>query len=277
GNLDAVNRHFASPEDPWFRIGSIDVSTSVLVAVIGLLSGIMWVASPEIIYGLAYWPGAVVDGEVWRILTWPLANSISVVFTSLMLWYFGTELERLVGRSRMLWLLVGAWAGLTIASTLVSLIPGLSGTVLAGLGLIQLAVLLLWIAEYPNRPFFFGIPAWVFGMAIVAVQALSMIAYRDFGSLLSLVFSLLLVAVMARRFGLLGAYDWIPGRPATRRPAAARTRHVPRSEVRQEMRRLSDREQLDALLDQINANGIQSLTEAQRKELLKLRERLRRN
>ncbi|MGC3995392.1 MAG: rhomboid family intramembrane serine protease [Propionicimonas sp.] len=270
-----MSRHFASPEDPWFRIGSVDVSTSVLVAAIGLVSGIVWVVSPEIIYALAYWPGAVVAGEPWRILTWPLANTISVVFTSLMLWYFGTELERLIGRTRMLWLLVGAWAGLTIASTLVSLIPGLSGTVLAGLGLIQLAVLLLWIAEYPNRPFFFGIPAWVFGMAIVAVQALSMIAYRDFGSLLSLVFSLILVAVMARRFGLLGAYDWIPGRPVTRKPAPARTRHVPRSEVRQEMRRLSDREQLDALLDQINAKGIQSLTDAQRKELMKLRERLR--
>lgn len=270
-----MNRHFASPEDPWFTVGRLEVSTSVLVALIGLVSGVAWVVDTDLVYWLAYWPEAVIDGQAWRIATWPLANTIGVVFTSLMLWYFGRDLERLMGRLRMLWLLIGSWASLTIASTLVTLIPALSGSVLAGLGLIQLAVLLLWIAEYPNRPFFFGIPAWIFGMAIVAVQALSMVAYRDYGSLLSLVFSLCLVAIMARRFGLLGAYDWIPGRPRPQSAPVARTRHVP--QTRQEMRRHSDREQLDALLDQINEHGIQSLTDAQRRELMRLRDRLRRS
>ncbi len=271
-----MSRHFASPEEPWFSVGRLEVSTSVLVALIGLISGVAWVFDTNLMYWLAYWPGAVVDGQAWRIVTWPLANTIGVIFASLMLWYFGRDLERLIGRVRMLWLIIGSWASLTIASTLVTLIPALSGSVLAGLGLIQLAVLLLWIAEYPNRPFFFGIPAWIFGMAIVAVQVLSFIAYRDFGSLLSLVFSLCLVSIMARRFGLLGAYDWIPGRPRPQ-SAPARTRHAPRTQTRQEMRRMSDREQLDALLDQINDHGIQSLTDAQRRELMRLRDRLRRS
>jgi hypothetical protein len=39
---------------------------------------------------------------------------------------------------------------------------------------------------------------------------------------------------------------------------------------------MSDRERLDELLDQINDQGIGSLTDAQRKELMRLRERLRR-
>jgi hypothetical protein len=38
---------------------------------------------------------------------------------------------------------------------------------------------------------------------------------------------------------------------------------------------MTDREQLDALLDQINDHGIQSLTDAQRRELMRLRDRLR--
>lgn len=273
-----MSRHFASPEDPWFSIGRLEVSTSVLVALIGVASGLAWVFDTSLPGWLAYSPeAAIVGGEVWRIATWPLANDIGVVLSALILWYFGRDLERLVGRVRMLWLIVGTWAGLTVAYTVVALIPGLGGSFLAGLRLIELAVLLLWIAEYPNRPFFFGIPAWIFGTAIVAIQALSMIAYRDFGGLLSLVASLFLVAVMARRFGLLGAYDWIPGRPASPRSVPARTRNAPRAQTRQEMRRLSDREQLDALLDQINEHGIQSLTDAQRRELMRLRDRLRRN
>lgn len=272
-----MNRHFASPEDPWFRLGRLEVSTSVLVGLIGAASGLAWVIVPWLPSLLYFSPDLVADGQAWRILTWPLANTIWVVLTALILWYFGRDLEQLIGRFRMLWLIIGTWAGLTIASTLVSLMPALSGSTLAGLNLIEFAVLLLWIAEYPNRPFFFGIPAWVFGTVIVAIQALSMIAYREFGALLSLVLSLLLVAVMARRFGLLSAYDWIPGKPAVRRSAPTRTRPVPRAQARKEQRRASDREQLDALLDQINDQGIQSLTDAQRKELMRLRDRLRKS
>jgi membrane associated rhomboid family serine protease len=252
------------------------VSTVVLVALIGVASGVVWVVVPDIIDLLYYHPLFVAAGQWWRILTWPLANTIWVVLAALILWWFGRDLEQLVGRSRMLWLLVGTWASLTAASTVVSLLPGLSGAGLGGLSLIQFAVLLLWIAEYPNRPFFFGIPAWIFGLAFVALQALSMVAGRDFGGLLSLLFSLVFVAMMARRFGLLSAYEWIPGRPVPARTPQARTRHVPRKQARQEERRTSDREQLDALLDQINDQGIQSLTEAQRRELMRLRDRLRR-
>jgi len=248
----------------------------VLVGLIGVVSGLVWVIAPGLPSLLFYAPSLVAEGEVWRIVTWPLANTIWVVLTALILWYFGSELERLIGRLRMLWLIVGTWAGLTAASTLVSMLPVLNGSALAGLDLIEFAILLLWIAEYPKRPFFFGIPAWVFGAVIVGLQVLSMIAARAVGSLLSLVFSLIIVAVMARRFGLLSAYDWIPGQPAPRKPARTRTRHVPRAQARQDQRRASDREQLDALLDQINANGIQSLTDAQRRELMRLRDRLRR-
>nr|WP_300150655.1 rhomboid family intramembrane serine protease [Propionicimonas sp.] len=270
-----MSRHFASPSEPWFRLGSLEVSTVVLVCLLGVASGIAWVVMPGLPDLLFFHPWLVGDGEVWRVVTWPFANTIWVAITALILWYFGSELERILGRLRMLWLLLGTWASLTAASTLITLLPGLTGSSLAGLDLIQFAVLLLWIAEYPKRPFLFGIPAWVFGTIIVAVQALGMIAGRAFGSLLSLVFSLVFVAIMARRFGLLGAYDWIPGRPGTRPAAPPRTRHVPRSEVRREQRRMTDREQLDALLDQINDQGIQSLTDAQRRELMRLRDRLR--
>lgn len=270
-----MSRHFASPSEPWFRIGRLEVTTVVLVCLVGLASGILWVVDTGLDDALFFSSQLVAMGEVWRVFTWPLANDLWVVIAALVLWYFGSELERLLGRTRMLWLLVGTWGILTLASTLVDLVPALHGAVLAGLGPIEMAVLLLWIAEYPTRPFFFGIPAWIFGALILALQVLSMAAERRFGALLSLLLSLVFVALLGRRLGLLSAYDWLPGKPV---PASRpRTRRPARGEVQQEQRRRSDREQLDALLDQINDHGIQSLSAAQRREMMKLRERLRRN
>lgn len=268
-----MSRHFASPTEPWFRIGRLEVSTVVLACLIAVASGIAWVVAPGLASALYFNSQLVAAGEVWRIVTWPLANDLWVVITALVLWYFGSDIERLVGRTRMAWLLVGTWAVLTAASTVVELLPALRGAALAGLGPIELAVLLLWIAEYPNRPFFFGIPAWIFGAIILGLQVVTMLAGQRYGSLLSLLLGFAFVAILGRRFGLLGAYEWVPGRPAA---PPSRAPRVSRATARQESRNRSDREKLDALLDQINEKGIQSLTSGQKRELMRLRERLRR-
>lgn len=237
-------------------------------------SWLAWVLVPTLPPTLAYWSGALGAGELWRVFTWPFANTVSLwgVLNLFFFWYFGTDLERQVGRTRMAWLLVGIWASLTVSATLVGLV--LSGQVLAGIGLIQFAVLLLWIAEYPNRPFFFGIPAWVIGLVLIGVQVLDMLAARSAASLLSLLLSLALVAITGRSVGLLNDYPWIPGR-APGRQTKARKPRTPRRKTRDQRRRQSDRERLDTLLDQINEGGIHSLTDAERKEMKRLSERLR--
>lgn len=258
--------------DPWFRLGRLEVGTTMLVTLAVIVSWLAWVAAPSLA-GFGYFsPEAVLTGEVWRVVSWPLVNPLSIwaVINLFLFWYFGSELEQITGKQGMVWLLVGIWASLTVASSLVSLL--LPGQGLAGIGLIQFAVLLIWIAEYPTRPFFFGIPAWVLGTVLVGLQVLLLIAARDIGGLLSLLLSLILVAIAARRIGLLRDYPWIPGARSTKRPAAAGR---PRAEQRTQQRRASDRERLDALLDQINDHGIDSLTPAQRRELTKLRDRLR--
>lgn len=258
-------------------MGRIEVNTVVLVVLIAVISGLAWVVVPSLPTRLLYTPELVASGEPWRLITWPFANDLSLwtVITLAMFWYFGTDLERLIGRTRMLWLLLGMWASFTAAYTVVALIAG-GGRGLYGLGSIEFLLLLLWIAEYPRRTFFFNIPAWVVGAILVAVQVFGFLASRDIPGLLSLLFSFVLVAIVARAVGLLGEYPWIPGRVVQGRPVTARAPRVPRSHARQASRHASDRERLDALLDQINAGGLNSLTESQRRELLKLRDRLRR-
>ncbi len=272
---------FFGPRDdhsePWFRIGRLEVTTVVLVVLVAVGFGLAWVAMPSLPATLLYTPEAVAAGEVWRLVTWPFANILDLwtVITLALFWYFGTEIERLIGHARMVWLLLGMWASLTAAYTVVALILG-GGGGLAGLGTIEFLLLLLWIAEYPSRPFFFSIPAWVVGAVLVGVQILGLLAARDISGLLSLVFSFVLVAIVARSVGLLAEYAWIPGRVVRGRPVTARAPRMSRSSTRQASRHASDRERLDALLDQINAGGLNSLTESQRRELMKLRDRLRR-
>jgi len=269
--------------EPWFRLGRLEVGTVMVVVLAVAASWLAWVFAPTLPAALGYVPASLANGEVWRLVTWPFANGLDLwsIISLFFFWYFGTDLEHAVGRTRMAWLLVGIWASLTVSAIVVGLLlPG--GFGLFGIRLIEFAVLLVWIAEYPDRRFLFNIPAWVFGLVLVGLQVLQALAFRDLGGLLSLLLALVLIAVVARRSGLLAAHTWIPGARTAARPARSKTPRpargrAARSTARAATRYASDRERLDALLDQISEKGLNSLSDAQRKELLKLRDRLRRS
>ncbi len=268
-----------SAGEPWFRVGRLEVGTVMLVVLGVVASWLAWVVAPGLPQALAYAPELLGSGQVWRLVTWPLANDLSLwsIISLFFFWYFGTDLERAIGRTPMAWLLVGIWGSLTAAATAVGLLLA-GGWGLAGISVVQFAVLLVWIAEYPDRRFLFNIPAWVFGLVLVALQVLQAVAARDLGGLLSLLLGLALIAITARRVGLLSHFSWIPGAVGSRRPRqrVRREPKVSRAQARQDARSMTDRERLDALLDQINERGLNSLTDAERKELLRLRDRLRR-
>lgn len=261
-------------ESGWFKLGRLEVGTTMAVVLAVACSWLAWVAYPPIEGLLAFSLDRVLAGEVWRVVTWPLANSVNIfgLLNVLLLWMFGTELENQVGRAKMARLLLGIWAVLTLVSAAVSFIPG-THAVLAGIGMVQFLVMLLWIAEYPRRPFFFGIPAWVVGAVLVGLQVMQMLGYRDLGGLLTLLLSMGLVAVIARNQGLLTEFGWIPGAPSARARARAVRPKTSRSEAKAAQQRVNDAARLDALLDQISEKGMDSLTPAQRRELMKLRNR----
>lgn len=265
--------------ESWFRIGRFEIGTVLLVAIGAVASWILWAAAPASAGALLFTPDLVAQGDVWRLFTWPWVNPVSLwaLLDVVFLWYFGRDLEAILGRTRMAWLLLGIWASLTVGVSVVWLILG-GGAALMGIGFIEFVVLLLWIADNPTRRFLFNIPAWVVGVVLLALQVLPMIAMGNIGGLLGLLLSLFLVALLAKRLGLLSQYAWIPGGRVAARP---RARKAPRAsrEVRVALRNqdriASDREQLDALLDQISERGLDSLTPTQRRELMKLRDRLR--
>lgn len=261
-------------DDSWFKIGLLEVSSTLLLIGLGLMSWILYVVSPSLSLTLALSASSVYSGEVWRLVTWPMADAPSFwsALNLLMLWFFGTDLERNIGRVRMLRLYLSLATVMTVATLLVGLFLPAG---LAGLSGLEFLVLLLWVAEYPRRPFFFSIPAWIIGLVLLGIQVMGLMAGRAWGLLLALLLSLFLAAVVAKRQGLLGDYAWVPGGPAARKVRPARPTPAQRAQERAASRSAADRARLDVLLDKINETGLHSLTDAERSELVTLRNRLR--
>lgn len=287
------SRSGRDPHDPWFRIGTVDFNTTnaiTLAQVVGF-----FVVAAEGNFGplmrhLPMVPDEVLHGEIWRVVTWPLWTYISFwqVATVFFFWYFGTQLERDLGRKRAL-VFYGA-STLVLSAVGLALSPFVPGD-LAGLGLLQFMVLLTFIAEHPHARFFFNIPAWLLGVILVGISILGYLADRDWFQLLSFVIGIFLCAVVAKSVGLLQDYRQIPSLARHHRsPRQAQARRPRRTRRHQRGHSTgptvvagpwesasSDQRELDALLDKISQHGIESLTDKDRKRMIELRERIRRN
>ena len=202
------------PHDPWFRVGQIEFGTAAVFSALCAVSMVIYGFEPvdkPFLTKLALIPSEVLDGQIWRIVTWPFANGFDerlfwIVVTIALLWYFGGRLEEQVGRTKF---------GIFLVAVIV--LPGIAGTLLdlpqAGCRSVQLVVLLVFVAEYPNVRFFFGIPAWALGLVYVITDILQLTGARAGERLLFYVISLAIAAVAARSIGLLAAYPWIPRVP----------------------------------------------------------------
>jgi membrane associated rhomboid family serine protease len=273
--LGAMSSPWPKPSaESWFRVGRLEITTVMFVILITVASWVAWVIYPPMAQAFAFIPAPTFSGQLWRLATWPLADGLSFigVLNLFFFWYIGTELEGQIGRRRMAWFLGGVWLALTLAAVVIGLVAP-AAVALFGVGLIEFAVLLVWVAENPRRPLFFGIPAWVFGAVLLGIEVLTLMAGRGWGTLLSLLLGLLGVALVAKRQGLLAGVAMVPGKPRAPRPA--RRTASARAEQHQSAKRAADRARLDVLLDRINETGLHSLTDAERKELVDLRNRLR--
>jgi uncharacterized protein DUF6576 len=282
------------PNDPWFRVGTIEFGTAAVFATLCAVSLLIYGIEPvdkPILTKLALIPAKVLDGEVWRIATWPLANGFNerllwVAVSIAMLWYFGGRIEAQAGRTKF---------GIFLAAIIV--LPGIVGTLLdlpqAGCRPVQIVVLLVFIAEYPNLRFFFGIPAWALGLVFVLTDILTLTGSRAGEQLLFYLISLAIAAFAARSIGLLAAYPWIPRIPIgdSTRSRPARPARAPRRQrgtkptvvegpwgiasTVPSQTSLADQAELDSLLDKIAASGMDSLSGEEKRRLNDLSKKLR--
>lgn len=287
---------YSSPESryggtPWFRVGDIAVGTAVLVSAACVLSMFVWAISPDLLEPLVLDASKVRSGQIWRLVTWPLANAPSIwtVINIAIFWYFGRELEGLLGRNRFAWFLL-----------ILTFVPAVFATLLdinvAGLDYLQLGVFMVFIAEHPTARFFFNIPGWVIGAVIVGLQVLQLVGARNGDGLVFLLVLLATAGLAARSFGLATQLPWIPKLPMPgsgtsrspskrRRSGGGATKTKSRPTVVEgpwsaptpapSPDAIAAQAELDQLLDKISASGLESLSNDEKRRLNELSKKLR--
>ena len=220
---------------------------------------------------------AVSHGQIWRLATYgfihPPSGYALLMFAieMYMLFFFGREVERFIGRRAYIWL----YALLLVVPAVVLELWGLihqTRTGLSGSGALHFAVFTAFVTIYPNVQFFLRIPAkWLF-VIFAAIATLSGLAAHDWQDLLVLWNSIALAFIFIELRGAGPELAWINNFKARFRPKPklyvvqkASTRSVEPDDVYASV---------DPILDKIAKSGMASLTETERKMLDRARNRL---
>jgi membrane associated rhomboid family serine protease len=274
--------------DPWFRVGTLEVTTTILVTALCVLSIFVWAADKSLLVHTFLWPDRVTSGQVWRLVTWPVTNDLegnNAIWKAVsiaLFWYFGREIESHIGRNKMAWLLVA-----------IAVLAGLTATVL-DVGLlyirsIELALFVVFVIENPRRPFFFGIPAWILAVVLVGIELLQYIADRVYELILVLIVTMATAIWGARSFGMLTDLQWLPQikLPKKQRRAGKYGGAAPRGKTSGQVvvdgpwpttpvyRPMQDQAEVDQILDKIAVVGMDGLTAEEKKRLNDASKRLR--
>lgn len=287
------------PNDGWFTVGRFDVTTTDLVCTLSVASMFVYGFSINTFERLTFVPTLVRNAEVWRIVTWPIATEPAIwpLLGIVFFWLFGQQLEALFGRGKFVaWVLM-----LTILPALIlTLLGPLDSSIdlMRQFGLSSLFLGGIWVyaATYPGVKWFEVVPLWAIAAVFTVLNLLQFGGTDQTGQTIFLLTSVAVALVAGRSLGL--ATGWpIPHIPLTggdghsRRHASKSRRKgrkgsgqrvvegpwkqspAPKPPVAQPSP--ADQAELDALLDKIGAQGMESLTGAEKKRLNDLSKRLR--
>ena len=215
-------------------------------------------------------------GEIWRLVTYAFIHQpvgyalLWFAIEMYMLFFFGREVERFVGRRAYTWL----YAILLLAPALILTVWGLhTRTGLAGSGALHFAVFVAFVTIYPNVQFFLRIPAkWIFAI-LAAIWTLSALAAHDWQDLVVLWTSIALAFLFIELRGAGPELAWLTNLKGRLQPK-------PKLHILQKptARRVVEPDDViasvDPILDKIAKSGMGSLTAAEKKILDRARNRL---
>ena len=292
-------RSFGESDDPWFRVGQLAVTTTVIVSAMSVACMFVWAfegfdhpITRRLALDSRPFYGSVLDGEIWRLLTWPLPTDPDLLSLLLIavFWMLGSQLEALMGRVRFTFFLV-----------VLTVVPALLMTALEfaeiygiayGLRYVDLGVLVAFATQYSRVRFWPGIPAWGLAGIIVGMAMLQAISVRGGYTLILTVSMAVLAPLLLRALGHAEQHEWIPKFPLpSKHGGAPHRRSGNRQRTQPQPRRRSThlssippppppadvaaQARIDALLDKMGEHGMESLTEAERRDLEALSKRLR--
>lgn len=281
---------FSMPErrqrDGWFRIGSVDVTTTALLVGLNVLS-FFWYAIDSVSQKNLIFSGFLVrDGDFWRVVTWPMYAEPTVwaAITMVFFWFVGHMVEERIGRKRF-----------TILITVMIVVPAILVTFLqlepdkgiAGLNLLALALLVVYALDNPTATAWFGIPIWIFAAVYVGIMVLQYIGDSMWESLVMGIAVIMMALGGARQFGMLDDFEFIPrvggggSKPAKASRSKSKSKgsskggdvvagpwappaHSPIEEL-----------ELNQLLDKISSQGMDALSRTEKARLNELSKKLR--
>ncbi|HEV7721907.1 MAG TPA: rhomboid family intramembrane serine protease [Iamia sp.] len=286
---------FSMPSHPgrkgWFRVGEIEITTTAIMVALGVVSMFVYAVDKVFLANFMFFGDAVRDGEVWRLVTWPLVNPpdrIWVIITLAFFWFVGHRIEDEIGRVRFL-VLMGVTA--ILAGVVVTALPLTAETGVGyGLSILAFALLVVIAVRNPQEPWFFGIPIWILVAVFAAVDVLGLVGDRLWGILLLEAASVVIMTIGAAVCGLVDVLPFVPrvgaASPSGGRRVKGRRAKGARGTVTQGPwsspsgfspagpSRLEQAE-LDVLLDKIGQSGIDSLSKDERRRLDELSRRMR--
>src|SRR5437870_92792 len=160
-------------------------------------------------------------GQIWRLATYAFIHPptgyalLWFAIEMYMLFFFGREVERFIGRRGYIWL----YALLLLVPAVLLTLWGLRvRTGLAGSGALHFAVFAAFVTLYPNVQFFLRIPAkWIFAI-LAAIATLSTLAARDWQTLVVLWTSVAIAFIFIELRGAGPELNWFNSLKARLQP-----------------------------------------------------------
>lgn len=244
----------------------LHVATMVGTAVALSISGVPDPEMSPFLAPLIFSSDSVIhDYSIWQFVTYAFVDTPTIWFAieMLLLYSFGREIERFLGRKSFLLLYATLLLAAPAALTLLGLVNVPSGMLVGG-GALHFAIFVAFATIYPSAEMlFFRIQIKWVAVVLFAIYTLAYLAGRQWISLGVLWLECAVAILMMRRAGVMGAQfeSWIPiereeepaPRLARRRPEA-----LPEPDLH---------ESIDPLLEKISRHGIGSLTRRERQRL----------
>ncbi|GAB6164478.1 rhomboid family intramembrane serine protease [Thermostilla marina] len=229
----------------------------------------------------------------WRFVTYGFLHSPTpqhVFFNMLTLFFFGRDMENLLGRNEFLRLyfamiILGGivWA---VANRMTGVV---GGTYLVGASGAVIGMFFLFCLNFPNRIvllfFVLPVPAWVAGLLLVVPDFLYALKNADTNIAYSVHITGVLIALayyqsgfrLGRLFDFGGFFDrWRSRRPSLKVRRFEEDEDAEDAQARREAEELEElRREVDRLLDKIRDHGEESLTRKERRFLENASRRLR--
>jgi membrane associated rhomboid family serine protease len=234
-------------------------------------------------------PEKVMNGEVWRLLTYAFLHSptdiFHIVFNMLFLWWFGHEVEDLYGHVEFLVFYLSAALLGGVAFVVTAQLGMVHGVCLGASGAV-IAVLVVFAFHYPRQIillfFVLPVPIWLFVVLEVVLDAFVFLSRYATGVAVSVhlagaAFGALYFKARLRLTDLWPKFRWRPrqrSRPRLRvykEEEAETPQPVPVAAPSPDMDEQLEAK-VDAVLEKVARSGQASLTESERQILLRASE-----